>query len=146
MCSLEMVHMEDSVIVRIGRVRKALRREFETRAEPMQITVSQLHVLRHLWKADGVSTSALTQDAGSDGGTVTGILDRLESRQLIRRERSTKDRRTVLIWLTPQGRALQEPLMKIMMAINEQALAGLSVEEKRQLKLALDKVVSNLDA
>ena len=133
-------------VTRIARIRKALRREFEMRAAALEITASQFQVLRSLWENDGVTTSALTQDASSDGGTVTGILDRLENRDLIRRERSTRDRRAVQIWLTDEGRALEEPLMEIINEINGLALDGLSERQQAQLVKALDKVRENINA
>ena len=137
---------EVKMIARIARIRKALRREFEVRAAPLEITASQLQVLRCLWAGDGLTTSALTCDAASDGGTVTGVLDRLERKELIRRERSTADRRVVQIWLTEAGRALQTPLIKIIEEINSQALTGLDDEQQKQLIEALDKVAHNLEA
>lgn len=140
-----MSSVELGFIYEIGRIRKGLRREFELRAALVDVTASQFQVLRRLWKGDGISTSVLTQEAGSDGGTVTGILDRLEVRGLIRRERSSQDRRAVQIWLTPEGRALEEPLMKVVAAIGQQAMQGLSAEEKACLLRALEKVGSNLD-
>lgn len=137
---------ETRIITRIGRIRKALKREFELRAAPLEITSSQLQVLRRLWQGDGITTSALTCDSASDGGTVTGILDRLERRELIRRERSHADRRVVQIWLTDAGRALQEPLTQIIEEINQRALVGLDKEAQQQLMDALEKVAHNLDA
>lgn len=133
-------------VSRVARIRKALRREFETRAAPLEITASQFQVLRSLWERDGVTTSVLTQDASSDGGTVTGILDRLESKKLIRRERSTQDRRAVQIWLTEEGRTLETPLMEIINEINRTALDGLSEQQQKQLINALDKVRENINA
>ncbi len=137
---------EIRIITRIGRIRKALKREFELRAAPLEITSSQLQVLRRLWKGDGITTSALTCDSASDGGTVTGILDRLERKELIRRERSHADRRVVQIWLTDAGRELEEPLTHIIEEINEVALVGLDKTEQKQLISALEKVADNLDA
>ena len=137
---------ETRIITRISRIRKALKREFELRAAPLEITSSQLQVLRRLWQGDGITTSALTCDSASDGGTVTGILDRLERKELIRRERSHADRRVVQIWLTDAGRALQQPLTQIIGEINERALVGLDCGEQEQLIRALEKVAANLDA
>lgn len=135
---------ETNFITRIMQLRKALRREFEILAAPLDITACQMQVLKRLWIGDGIATSVLTQEAGSDGGTVTGVLDRLESRGLIRRERSTQDRRLVQIWLTPEGRALEEPLKQIVAAINQQALDGLSEEQKLSLMQILETVGRNL--
>lgn len=130
----------------IGRIRKAFRREFEARAEPLDITASQFQVLRRLWEGDGILTCVLTKAAGSDGGTITGVLDRLESKGLIHRERSTEDRRAVRIWLTPAGRDLQQPMLGIIDALNKQALKGLTTEQRKQLMQTLMKVGENLDA
>jgi DNA-binding MarR family transcriptional regulator len=136
---------ETNFITWIMQLRKALRREFEEQAAALDITASQMQVLKRLWIGDGIATSVLTQEAGSDGGTVTGVLDRLECRGLIRRERSTQDRRSVQIWLTPEGRALEKPLKDIVAAINQQALEGLSEEQKLLLMQTLEKVGRNLN-
>jgi len=130
----------------IVRLSKALRRAFEERAVALDVTVPQFQVLRCLWRGDGLQTSALAREAGSDYGTMTGVLDRLESKGWIRRERSSEDRRAVQIWLTPAGRALEEPLMEILNDLNQLALDGLAPEEQTQLIAALEKVGRNLDA
>src|SRR5438045_825672 len=122
-----------SFIFWIGRIRKALRGEFEARAAELEITASQFQVLHRLWEGDGILTSALTRDICSDGGTITGLLDRLEAKGLIRRERSVEDRRAVQVFLTPAGRALQTPLMQILTALNEQALGGIQAEDRSRL-------------
>ena len=137
---------EIRIIPHIGRIRKALKREFELRAAPLDITSSQLQVLRCLWRGDGITVSALTCDASSDGGTVTGVLDRLERKALIRRERSHADRRVVQIWLTDAGRELEKPLTDIIEEINAMALVGLDGEQQQQLIQALETVAGNLKA
>ena len=137
---------ETRIITRIGRIRKALKREFELRAAPLDVTSSQLQVLRCLWRGDGVTVSALTCDSSSDGGTVTGVLDRLERKALIRRERSKADRRVVQIWLTDAGRELEKPLTDIIEEINAMALVGLDEAAQQQLICALEKVSDNLNA
>src|SRR5438046_6145824 len=135
---------EDSVIFWIGRIRKALRGEFEARAAALDITVPQFQVLHRLWQGDGILTSVLTRDIASDGGTITGLLDRLEAKALIRRERCLEDRRAVRVFLAPAGRELEQPLMQILKALNEQALEGFSGVERAQLVTALKRVGVNL--
>ena len=137
---------ETRIISRIARIRKALRREFELRAAPLDITSSQLQVLRRLWRGDGITVSVLTCDASSDGGTVTGVLDRLERKELIRRERSHADRRVVQIWLTDAGRDLEKPLTDIIEEINQMALVGLDESAQQQLIQSLETVAENLKA
>ena len=74
------------------------------------------------------------------------MLDRLERKELIRRERNKTDRRVVQIWLTDAGRDLEEPLMQIIEEINEMALVGLDEAAQQQLIGALEKVADNLGA
>ena len=126
----------------IGRIRKALRHEFEVKAAPLDITAAQLQVLRRLWAGDGIPTSQLTSDAGSDGGTVTGVLDRLESKGLIRRERSDEDRRAVQIWLTPAGRDLWRRAGDVPKGVL--CATGCSPDHARVLKAELEELRAHL--
>jgi DNA-binding MarR family transcriptional regulator len=135
---------ENSFVFKIARIRKALRREFDARAEGIGITAAQLPVLYRLWKEEGILISVLTRDIASDGGTVTGLLDRLEAKELIRRERSHDDRRAIRIFLTPAGRELQGGVMQILGALNQQALEGFSLPERSQIAQALERVEGNL--
>jgi MarR family transcriptional regulator, organic hydroperoxide resistance regulator len=138
--------LDTSLTSWIGRIRKALRREFEARASGLDITASQLQVLRRLWEGDGILTSTLTRDVASDGGTITGVLDRLESKGLIRRQRSLEDRRAVHVSLTPAGRELEAPLTGMIGALNGQALEGFTPEESAALIRALERIGKNLGA
>src|SRR5690606_31232139 len=51
-------------------------------------------------------SGALARELSLSPATVTGILDRLEARRLVTRERQTDDRRTVVVKLTNVGKAL----------------------------------------
>lgn len=136
--------METSFILSFGRVRKAIRREFETLAAPYDITVPQFQVLKRLWEGDGIQAATLTKDICSDGGTITGVLDRLEARGLLCRERSVEDRRALQIYLTPEGRALQAPLTEVVRALNERALNGFTSQERAALDQYLQRIGGNL--
>lgn len=131
--------------LKLGRIRKAFRYEFEARAAALDITAAQFQVLHRLWRGDGVLTSVIAKDICTTGSTLTGVLDRTESKGLIRRAASASDRRAVEIWLTPEGRELEEPLMKIVHDIGEKALSGFSEGQRTQFLDALEKVGDNLE-
>lgn len=130
---------------RIGRIRRAFRAEFEKRAAALGITKPQYHVLSRLWKGDGILTSVLAREVNVTGSTLTGVLDRLESKGLIRRAASGSDRRAVEIWLTGGGQAMREPLITIIDEINDKALDGFSEQQQQRFIKALDKVGDNLE-
>ena len=138
--------VETNFPLRLGRIRKAFRSEFEVRAAALDITAAQFQVLHRLWRGDGVLTSVIAKDISTTGSTLTGVLDRTESKGLIRRAASTSDRRAVEIWLTQEGRALEKPLMKIVQQIGEKALAGFSENQRAQFLKAMDKIAVNLES
>jgi len=72
------------------------------------LTVPQLLVLRAVAADKSVSGSELARSASVSHATVTGILSRLEKKNLIRRDKSTEDRRKVLVAVTDKGRELLE--------------------------------------
>jgi DNA-binding MarR family transcriptional regulator len=66
-----------------------------------------------LWDEDGLPTSSIGEKLQQVGGTLTGVLDRMEERGLIRRERDIDDRRIWRIWLTEEGKRLETVLPPI---------------------------------
>lgn len=129
----------------IGNLRKAMRREFELLAVHIDITVPQLLVLKRLWEGDGILTSVLTTEINCDGGTATGILDRLEGKGFVRRERCTQDRRAVRLFLTDKGREMEEPVSAIVAEVSDKMLQGFSAEERELLFQFLNRVERNLN-
>jgi len=137
---------EPNVVLHLRRISRALRRRIADGAEAMGITPSQLSVLWSLWQEDGVLTSHLIESTGLDGGTITGVVDRLEAKGLVRRERSGEDRRVVRVFLTAAGRKLEAPLRRIIEDVEDRAVEGLSAAEVGRLLGMLDRVGENLGA
>jgi DNA-binding MarR family transcriptional regulator len=85
--------------------------------------------------ADGPMTAtALAKLVHLSNSTVVGIVDRLEQKRLMLRERSTTDRRQVLLHVTPEGRDL---LMRVPSPLQQRLASGLSrLPRSDQLALA----------
>lgn len=69
-----------------------------------RITTPQAICLNVLLTQGRITLSTLTREVSLSASTVNGIVDRLEAKELVRRERDTKDRRKVFLELTPAGR------------------------------------------
>ncbi len=134
------------IVQHLRTISRALRHNIAGRAEELGITVSQLSVLWSLWQGDGVLTSKLIEGTDLDGGTITGVIDRLEAKGFVRRERDAEDRRVVRVFLTAAGRKLETPLRRIVAEIEERALDGLTAAEVQRLARMLDRVGDNLGA
>lgn len=78
--------------------------------EPLKmlgLTYPQYLVMLCLWEKDGLMVSQIGEKLSLDSGTLTPLLKRLETMNLVKRERSEEDERRVTIELTYPGRSLQ---------------------------------------
>ena len=71
---------------------------------------------------------------------ITRLLDRLEAKGWVRRERCPQDRRQVLCWLTPPGLSLVEKLDDPVDAADREAVAMLSAADQERLLHLLEAV------
>ncbi len=133
-----------SVGYRIKLLSQLLGRKFQERLEPFGLTPFHWVVLCCLWEEDGLATCSIGEKLQQVGGTLTGVLDRMEERKLIYRERDVRDRRIWRIWLTDAGKQLQTVLPPIAMEIREQAMQGFSPEDRQLFSQLLDQAVTNL--
>ncbi|MCA8924706.1 MAG: MarR family transcriptional regulator [Planctomycetes bacterium] len=76
------------------------------------VTAAQLSALRILERRGEQTQSQLAGLMLVSGSTLSGIVDRLQARELVRRERSETDRRTVKVVLAPAGHELLGSLPK----------------------------------
>lgn len=85
-------------------------------AAELQLTPAQCHVL-HLIEPDRpVPMRRLAESLSCDASNVTGLVDRLESRGLVRRRPSAGDRRVKVLVLTPTGSRVRALLIARMSA------------------------------
>ena len=102
------LRLDNQICFAIYSTAHAFNRIYKPLLVRLGLTYPQYLVMLVLWERDGVPVKDIGERLFLDSGTLTPLLKRLESAQLIKRTRSTEDERQVLIALTPQGRALQE--------------------------------------
>lgn len=129
---------------RIKLISQLIGRKFQEKLEPHGLTPFHWLVLCCLWEQDGLATSDLGDRLGQVGGTITGVIDRMEERGLVQRQRDPNDRRVWRIWLTEAGRNLEQVLIPLAAEVRNQALAGLSEAEQQLFSEWLDVVIHNL--
>ncbi|MGA7951978.1 MAG: MarR family transcriptional regulator [Gloeobacterales cyanobacterium] len=129
---------------RIKFLSQLLSRRFQEKLEPFGLTPFHWVVLCCLWEEDGLPTSTICSKLQQVGGTLTGVLDRMEERSLIRRERDVQDRRIWRIWLTEEGNHLRELLPPITKGLIDQAMEGIPETDRQQLSQMLDQIIANI--
>jgi DNA-binding MarR family transcriptional regulator len=105
---------------------------------------SQFNILNLLGgEPDGLSQIELGRRLIMHRSNVTGLVDRLEKRGLVKRRDAAGDRRAYRVVLTPAGRKLLAEIYPHYRAAAEAAWNGLSTTEIARVTAALDKVVRN---
>jgi DNA-binding MarR family transcriptional regulator len=132
------------VVVALLRTADLVRRTVGRTLEPYDITVQQYNVLRILRGAgeQGLPTLEIAERMIEQAPGVTRLLDRLEVKGLVRRQRCAQDRRQVLCWLTPAGLELVERLDEPVDSADAEAIAMLTPEEQDRLLRMLDAIRS----
>lgn len=99
------------------------------------ITPSQYAVLSYLWQRGcGASSKQIAEVLYLENSTISGVLDRMQKKDLIVRVTNEEDRREVRIMLTEKGKQLEEPVTKIIDEVNMEVLKCFSDEEVAVLK------------
>jgi DNA-binding MarR family transcriptional regulator len=129
---------------RIKLLSQLLGRTFQERLEPFGLTAFHWVVLCCLWEEDGLATSTIGERLKQVGGTLTGVLDRMEERGLVRRERDSRDRRIWRIWLTESGKQLEQVLPPIAVEIREEAMMGIPIADRELFSELIDRAIANL--
>jgi DNA-binding MarR family transcriptional regulator len=122
----------------------AFNRVYKPLLDKLGLTYPQYLVMLVLWERDGVPVKDIGERLLLDSGTLTPLLKRLETAELVRRTRSTEDERLVLIALTPKGDALREKARAVPQSIL--AASACSVGELMAMKNEIVALRDRLNA
>jgi DNA-binding MarR family transcriptional regulator len=134
--------------VSLMRTADLVRRSVAAEVEPHGITLQQYNVLRILRGAgkEGLPTLEIAERMIEQTPGITRLIDRLESKELVLRERCPTDRRQVFCRITADGLALLKALERPIRVAEEEALAALSPNQLEQLVKLLDRTRNGLRA
>jgi DNA-binding MarR family transcriptional regulator len=124
---------------------RAYQRLLERRIADYGVTRGQWYFLRALWDQDGLSQRQLSTRVGMKEPTTVIALRSMEKSGLIRRVRSTQDKRKTHVWLTAKARRLQPTLLPVARRITEQAATGIGRTELRLFQSVIARMTANLD-
>lgn len=99
----------------------------------VNLTISQFGVLEALFHLGSLSQRDLAEKLLKSGGNMTMVIDNLEKRQLVKRERSVEDRRFVSVCLTEEGRQLISKIFPQHVAAVVEEISILTESEQEEL-------------
>ena len=104
------------------------------------LTTSQFDIIATLGNTPGMTFKELGENTLITKGTLTGVVDRLEAKKLVRRVALPADGRCQVVQLTPKGEALFAEVFPAHLAYMADAMAGLSAEELQQTQNMLKRL------
>jgi DNA-binding MarR family transcriptional regulator len=124
------------------RTADVVRRRVASVVEAYGVTPQQYNVLRIIAGAgqDGIPTLDIAERMIERTPGITRLLDRLEARKLVRRERCPSDRRQVLCWLTGAGEELLRKMRGPIDQADHIAVGKMGEAELERLITLLDTV------
>ena len=134
---------EAHVFIALQKIADALAQEVEQLLKTHGLTAAQYNVLRILRGAepDGLACSNISERMISHDPDMTRLLDRMEKRALITRQRQKDDRRVVKTRITPVGldvlKGLDEPIREV----HKRQFQHISAARLKTLAELLDQVL-----
>jgi len=123
-------------------IARRLQKSFKDAA--IDITIEQWSVLYHLWKEEGQSQQQLCEATFRDKPSITRLVDNLEKSKLVKRVASKNDRRSNHIFLTKEGKTLEQKTMEVANRTLNEALKGVTNAQIETAKKVLQTVYDNL--
>ncbi|AZN70491.1 MarR family transcriptional regulator [Georhizobium profundi] len=138
--------LETSLGYQIRATHRLFQRYLQGKIEPFGVSLGMWYFLRVLWEEDGLTQRELSQRVGTMEPTTLTALRSMERSGFIRRERNADDGRKINVFLTEEGRALQEKLLPLAREVVEDAASTLTRSDKEAMLELLAKVQLNLSA
>jgi len=138
--------VEDQVIVALRRITRAIALHSRELLQNVGLTAPQLAALQAIARLQPITIGALAQSIHLSQATLTGILRRLENRNLISRTRSGADRRAVVVELTEQGGEMLNAAPSLLQDRFRRKLLQLHEWEQTQMLSTLQRIASMMDA
>ncbi len=123
---------------------RQLRRHFETAAQHYELTLPQWRAIGQLSLTNGVSQVELAALCDTDPMTISGVVERLESKGLVRREADPDDSRAKIVMITDKARAMVQEMKELAEEVYVQAFDGIDEHERATTLRVLNKMSANL--
>lgn len=134
---------ETSVGFLMRQILTSVATQVEAQLAHTELTNAQWVPLFKIYNGHASTVAELARVCHMDTGAMTRLLDRLEAKGLVQRQRSEADRRVVRIALTPAGQEAARAIPHALSAVQNRALAGFSADEFATLQQLLRRVLDN---
>ncbi len=138
--------ISDSVLIALRKIIQAIEMNSKKLVKRVGLTGPQLVILREIERRGEVTAGEIARAVSVSQATVTGILDRLENRALLVRQRSARDKRSIIVSITASGRQILQDAPPLMQEAFVERFCSLKEWEQTMILSALQRLVAIMDA
>lgn len=132
-----MVELNQCINYLLTTAQHTVFQELSSKLSVYGITPVQYGVLYCLWILDKTNPKEIAEELQLENSTISGVLERMEKKELIKRSVSKEDRRFIEISLTELGNSLKEPVLKTVEEVNKYFTKNLEEKEEQVFKKTL---------
>jgi DNA-binding MarR family transcriptional regulator len=140
------INQEEQVLISLRQIIRATDIYSRKLSKEVGLTAPQLLILQAIRGLGAVSISKLSEEVSLSQATVTNIIDRLESRGIVARHRSTEDKRVVHATLTEEGKSKVSEAPTPIQNTFSKRYAELEEWEKSMIVAAMQRVAAMMNA
>jgi len=132
--------MQDQLAYLIASVNRRLEEELSEKLRAERVSIEQMRILTALADGVGLPMGDLASIVLVEGPTLTKIVDRMVTNSLVYRSPDAKDRRRILIFMTPHGKAAYERVQSIAAGQQSRLEERLQGQQYEHLKSLLESL------
>lgn len=110
------------------------------RKNNINLTPEQFLTIDILWNQGAMSQTKLAEEMEKDKNSITKLVDALEKKELVMRQRDKNDRRSNTIVLTKKAEQMKDDAKKFGVSMLDNLLLGIDEKELRSFLVTLDKI------
>ncbi len=141
-----MNNRSNTALIALRRILRVTELNSRRLAQHSDLTASQLLLLRYVAREGRALPSAIARAIELKQATITVLVNKLERRGLVSRQRDTRDRRRVWVRLTDAGHKVLEQSPDLLQSRFEQGFGRLDDWEQSLIITALERIAALLDA
>ena len=139
------IELEDSSGYLINFININMKRYYDLQLKKYDITILQFGILINIYKNNVTTQKELIKYITGDEASITRLVNRLESKNLLKRVSDKDDKRKKRLELTSKGEELIQELIPIAHTGNQKLTSDLEPDEAKELLRLLQKVSITID-
>ena len=132
--------VKESLSFKLLKVCKQMRASAKVQFGETGITQDNYLTMHYIFENPGITQAELADINQKDRNVIGKLIDKLEEKKLVRRERGTEDRRSFRLYLTDAGSKAVNKYWSIVEKIESKRIQRLSPEEQQMFLALLAKI------